>query len=798
MSNEAALIEAIRANPRDHTLPLILADFFDENDDPRGKWVRNSLVREWMHPDYQSPVPKLLEALVKDKHVIAVRRIAAVIGESLVPGLVELLKHEKPRARQQACYCLRAIGPPAKAAVPALIEVLSDSEHWVREQAAKALKAIGGSESADTSKLKGALTDNNWAVRRAASAVLGKMGARTNVIDEVVERFDSPDAADRAASVNALREIGTAEVVPHIAGRLSDGATQVRVAAVQALGSLKLAGAVPALLRALDDSDAEVRRAAVQQFNSYGRNDMHTDDAIAALAGRLSDRSTEVRKWACFALQRAEKRAAPAEAALIKALADKSHDVRQFAASAVGLACPTPAAAEALLPRLADRNACVAGAAAQALAQCENLPRTFAKPILEYLRRAREANSWHQPISNGLHALGRLADPPAAVLKVLRDALRGDHNESYAALHALRLLGPAAEPALPDLIARLETNQNAHDTMLAVLAVGPAAHARLAEIVDGPESQLRENVVAHLWSGTSVPAGPLVPALVRLYRRTKDTHKRYQILGTFRGFGATATDAVPLFLEVIEEHGCYHPAHLAWDALCAMREPLVPHLDRLAALSRRAQLAPRRGTFAKLFGELVPHTDAAFGHLRAMLRLRAPKADSWSDRRGHTEGLTEALRALWSRFDKALPAVPDVLPLLAHDNENVRERAVTFFWFVEAPAAAPALCKALTDASDAVRTKVAEVLVRQGAPTEATLKALAGAVEDRAVKVRRAAVETLNKLGTSSPSVLAALEVATEDADAKVKERAGVALRKLTPKVEKPAPAQAKPKKKPR
>jgi uncharacterized protein (TIGR02996 family) len=118
MSNEAALIAAIQAAPNDHTLPLILADFFDENDDPRGQWIRNYRLREWMRPDYQSPVPKLLEALVKDHHVLAVRRAAAVIGEPIVPGLVELLKHERARVRQQACLCLRAIGPRAKAAVP--------------------------------------------------------------------------------------------------------------------------------------------------------------------------------------------------------------------------------------------------------------------------------------------------------------------------------------------------------------------------------------------------------------------------------------------------------------------------------------------------------------------------------------------------------------------------------------------------------------------------------------------------------------------------------------------------------
>lgn len=795
MSNEAALIEAIRSNPHDHTLPLILADFFDENNDPRGQWIRDYHVREWMRPDYQSPVPKLLEALAKDKNVIAVRRAAAVIGEPLVPGLIELLKHEKPRARQQACHCLRTIGPRAKAAVPALIERLSDPEHWVREQAAKALKAIGGSESADTDKLKGALNNESGAVRRAASAVLGKMGARTGVIDEIVERFDSPDAADRVASVNALREIGTAEVVPHLAGRLCDGTTAVRVAAVHALGSLKLAGAVPALLRAFDDSDAEVRRDAVQQFNSYGRNDMHTDEAIAALAERVKDRSAEVRQWACIALQRAGKRGAAAEPALLKALGDESAEVRRHAAGAVGLACPTPAAAAALLPLLADPEPSVAGPAAQALAQCENLPRAFAEPILEYLRRARVADTVHTPVSNGLYALGRIADPPAAVLNDLRAALQTD-NERWEAVHAVRLLGPAAEPLLPDLFGRFETGENAYDVLNAILAVGPVVHARLGAILDGPDAPVRGYLVGSLRYAEGAVL-PLLPALTRLYRGAKEPNQRAMILNAICVVGPGAADAVPVLLDALLEHGSAQQ-NTAYRALLAMREALVPYVDRLAELAEHPKLSPWREAFAKLFADLATYTDTVVEPLRAMLRRPAPSGpNAHNERWQYHRSLTEALRGLMHLREAALPAVPDVLPLLAHENEDVRARAVTFFWFVEAPAAVPALCKALTDASDTVRAKAAEVLAKQGAPTEATLQALALAVEDRAVKVRRAAVETLNKLGASSPSVLVALEAATEDADAKVKARAGVALRKLTPKVEKPA-AKPKPKKKPR
>ncbi len=178
MDDEAAFIAAIAAAPDDHHLPLVFADWLDDRGDPRGQWLRNHSVRPWMPPTYQSPIPKLLESLAKDRRVIDVRRAATVIGAPIVPGLVELLKHPTPRVRQQACMCLRNIGKRAKDAVPALLAALGDSDNSVREQAAKALKDIGTADVTDTDQLKAALTDDNWSVRRTASKVLGSMRRR--------------------------------------------------------------------------------------------------------------------------------------------------------------------------------------------------------------------------------------------------------------------------------------------------------------------------------------------------------------------------------------------------------------------------------------------------------------------------------------------------------------------------------------------------------------------------------------------------------------------------------------------
>src|SRR5262249_10557614 len=142
MNDEAAFVAAIAAAPADEALKLVFADWLEERDDPRAGWLRDRVVRPWMGPTVQSPVPALIEALTNDRRVLDARRACARLGEPVVPGLVELLRHETPRVRAQAALCLRKIGKRAKEAVPALLEALKDREQDVREKAARALQDI--------------------------------------------------------------------------------------------------------------------------------------------------------------------------------------------------------------------------------------------------------------------------------------------------------------------------------------------------------------------------------------------------------------------------------------------------------------------------------------------------------------------------------------------------------------------------------------------------------------------------------------------------------------------------------
>src|SRR5262245_40796445 len=128
MKDEAAFVAAVAADPADESLKLVFADWLEERGDPRGAWLRDKQLRPWMGPAFQSPVPALVEALTRNRRVLAVRRACARVGEPAAAPLAELLKHRSPRVRTQAALCLRKIGQGAKAAVPALLEALKDPD----------------------------------------------------------------------------------------------------------------------------------------------------------------------------------------------------------------------------------------------------------------------------------------------------------------------------------------------------------------------------------------------------------------------------------------------------------------------------------------------------------------------------------------------------------------------------------------------------------------------------------------------------------------------------------------------
>ena len=831
MNDEAAFVAAIAAAPDDHHLPLVFADWLDDHGDPRGQWLRHYAVRGWLPPTYENPVLKLLESLAKNKRVIDVRRAAEVIGEPLVPGLVELLKHEKPRVREQACMCMRKIGKRAKAAVPALLDALASSEHNVREQAAKALQGIGTDEVTNTDQLKAALTDDNWNVRHLASRALGKMGAKGSVLQELVEKFDSPDAADRIEVIESLMQLGTADAVPTFERAIDDPEPEVREKAVDALGRQGYPEMVPGLCRAMRDPVARVRASAAGQFHYSGK----TPEAVTALTALLDDPVPEVRVAACATLSKASgslaKELVPRFLAL---LGDLSRTVYLSAISALGALAKGDQAAlnaliaelnnrdpvqraeviravaavghngsealAALVPRISDTNGDVAQVAAEVIGHWTKLPASLAAPLLARLAWVGETDTYGWETNTVLTTLGKIEPPPAAVVEALRACVRNP-PQGYgqtAALEALAALGPAAAAAIPDIVAILNAgdgNQNYYKSQAAVRALARVGGlGELAALLDGPSDNARWSAL-QATNELGAAALPLLPAMLRLYR-TADEWRHRQVVGAIRNLGPGAVAALPDLFGALEAAGPWHDKWYTLQALQGFGPALVPYLPRLIELSRRPESAELLGSFAALFATFAPGEPAVREALRELLRAAAPGEETDWNLHARQTARQACAAALLTFNDAAL--LPDLAPLVTDPEAVIRTALVGQLDRLDTPAVLPLIRQLLADANDDVRLRAVEVLARRADASDETIAALVRAVEDRTPKVRRAAIDALGKLNVGTDAVLAALSAATEDADKKVAERAGVALRKLTPKEPKKAPGPAKGKKKPK
>jgi len=75
-------------------------------------------------------------------------------GDTIDPGLVELLKSRAPTVRRWAAKMLGRMGPCAKSAIPALEEKLKDSDLEVRKAAAEALQRVRQPPKPSTEKPK--------------------------------------------------------------------------------------------------------------------------------------------------------------------------------------------------------------------------------------------------------------------------------------------------------------------------------------------------------------------------------------------------------------------------------------------------------------------------------------------------------------------------------------------------------------------------------------------------------------------------------------------------------------------
>ena len=439
-----------------------------------------------------------LDALVKTltttddsrARVVTIDAIAD-LGQNARPALDPLVKataDPEPRVRWHAARAIGLIGEDASSAVPVLVTLLADADPVVAAQAAAAIGNIRADEDDDT------ITADDTS-RYAAGQ------------EAVAEAIVHPNALVRRAAIRAIRHFEPAPDVlaPLFAKQLGDADPSVVLPALHTLADMEEI-AVPVLVEALKNPQS--RYWAAIALAEIG------EEAAAAnpLAQLAAEGEVHERLQAILALAAiGEKAAAVAAPALIAAVQSPDKSLRFPATFALGKV--RAADADAALQKVAaDEDEVLSATASWALAQIHRGEKPFAAEAEAKLLKTLDSGSpaVREGVIAGLSDLAAQLDEDekkklaATFTRLLADADPGVGQAAGAAiirlggvcvdtlrvkladpavrtniLEVLAGLGPAAKPALDDLVKELgdADAEHASEAAVAIAAIGPDAAA---------------------------------------------------------------------------------------------------------------------------------------------------------------------------------------------------------------------------------------------------------------------------------------------------------------------------------
>lgn len=366
-----------------------------------------------------------------------------------------------------------ALGVLAREAPGEVAATLADVRRSTTDEELRRLTtvALGGAGRPALPALLEALTDASPRVVETALAVLGGLG---------------PKALEAAPSMAALLASGEAGV-----------ATQAQLALAR-LGPRAAGSLAPYL----DHADADVRVNALMALTRAAPEEPGT---AQRLRQALADSDYVVRRRAAEGLMRTVARDPASVAALERALDDVNPFVVAASARALGEAGER---AVALLPRLRLLLHSEHGPVRAATAEGLSVLGPLAKEALPDVQAALEREAGSAGVEL-LMARWRLSGEAGPTLDGLRPLVRrGQGEECLRATHALARMGPAAEPAVPDLVEALGRRDQRVLAIEALAAIGRAAQAArgaLEGLATDPDPYTRSRAAHAL---TCLGAGP--------------------------------------------------------------------------------------------------------------------------------------------------------------------------------------------------------------------------------------------------------------------------------------------------
>ncbi len=552
-------------------------------------------------------VAELIETLTTTDdsrtRVVTIDAIATRLrgGLPALDALVAALADEEPRVRWHAARAIGLIGHEAAPAIPALVELLADEDPITVTQAAAAIGHI----RADEPRAEIPPAD----AERYAAAVEPLVGTMVH-----------PDSRARRAAVRALRRVITsrAELARTVRGQLADADP---VAVLPAMHTLADMGedAVPFLVEALDDPKSRFWAEVV--LAEIGAK---AAPAVEVLAKIAAEGEVEERVQAILTLARIGEPAAGAAPQLIAALESPDESLKYVAAYALGRL--RAQAGDALLEQAAASDdpflATIASWARARIHPDDAALRSEAVARLE-VELADESPALRKAAVDGLSGLADAFDGPQR--KKLAGQLTGLLVDpvpavGLAAGGALIRLGGDAVDALRDALATREVRS---DAMEILAELGPAARPALDEMVAGladPDPVYRADAAMAI-AAIGPEADPAVPALEKLLGdESAEPQVRYTAAYALGRMGGAAAAAEPLLRKLADSEDDLMATVAVWAAVkirpddATLFDAAVPKLRR--ALQNEEQLVRLEAAVA--LGEIGPPAGSALPMLEML------------------------------------------------------------------------------------------------------------------------------------------------------------------------------------
>lgn len=449
----------------------------------------------------KASVPAVIGALRSDDAQVRAEAgaVLAAIGPdaaAAVDALTAALADEVPEVRAYAAFALGQIGEAAEPAVETLLKAAFDTEPIVRRAAMRALRSLDRPGEADLPFIEKLLTEGD------PSLIVQVLQSMSEYLQEGVPQLRAmlkkPTVAYWGAVLAADLGPKAAPAVPELTELLKHAEPEVRLQVLIALGEIgpPSASAVPEILNALtNDELTGVRFAAAFALGTIGRGGEEVNHALVEAARTDEPMLKMLSLWALARLNPEEERVVRYAADTIAAgLTSEDPYLRSASARALADFKGHPdIVAPALIDALDDADPAVVGNALDALA-------TLGPVILDKLDDVLQQDELRHFVTRLIYRMGdRAASTVPALVEALKEEPENEDDVRFRAELQLALagIGPAAAPAVPELIKSLSSKErDVRGTACYALGkIGDEAAAAVPELKRcveelGPDDQL--------------------------------------------------------------------------------------------------------------------------------------------------------------------------------------------------------------------------------------------------------------------------------------------------------------------